>query len=170
MSGLYLEIGIADLKATLGRMSAWMAGQGQELFLADVGDYLLISHRRRFDAEQSPEGEAWTALSPRYQRRKERERPGTRKLVYDNFLKGTLTYQVNRNELLFGSNRPYAAIQHFGGKPGRKGGAGKGAQAAALPNAGGGIPARPWLGTSGADLREITELARDALARVAKGG
>ncbi|MNG19722.1 Phage virion morphogenesis family protein [compost metagenome] len=35
--------------------------------------------------------------------------------MLDGFLKNTLRYQVSDDELLFGTNRKYGAIHHFGG-------------------------------------------------------
>jgi len=36
----------------------------------------------------SPDGTPWAALSPRYAKRKERERPGVPKLKFDNHMLG----------------------------------------------------------------------------------
>jgi Phage virion morphogenesis family len=40
---------------------------------SDIGEYLLISTRQRFDDEVSPEGVGWAPLSPRYERQKAKQ-------------------------------------------------------------------------------------------------
>lgn len=145
-----LEIQDGEVQAALTRLAGF-AGPPLDLALRDVGEFLLIAHDQRFGAETSPDGEPWAALSPRYKRRKDRVRPGVRKLVFDNFMHGTLRYQVDRAELLFGTDRPYGATQHFG-DPNRN------------------IPARPWLGLSVTDDAEVVAIVADHLRRQAEGG
>ena len=81
--------------------------------LRDIGEFLLIAHDQRFASQASPDGTPWQALSPAYLKRKKKNRDKI--LVLDGFLKNTLRYQVNNNELLFGTNRIYGAMMHFGG-------------------------------------------------------
>lgn len=126
------------------------------LMFADMGEFLLIAHRARFEQEVSPEGEPWQQLTPRYKKWKERKRPGIKKLVFDNLMKGTLRYQVDSEGLSFGTDRVYGAIHQFGGRPWMAPG----------PAA---IPARPWLGTSAADDQRLVEMASDHVRRVLGG-
>ena len=81
--------------------------------LRDIGEFLLIAHDQRFASQASPDGTPWQALSPAYLKRKKKNRDKV--LVLDGFLKNTLRYQVSNNELLFGTNRIYGAMMHFGG-------------------------------------------------------
>lgn len=81
--------------------------------LRDIGEYLMIAHDQRFASQASPDGTPWLALSPAYLKRKKKNRDKI--LVLDGFLKNTLRYQVSNNELLFGTNRIYGAMMHFGG-------------------------------------------------------
>ena len=111
MAGATLEFDAAAALAVINEVAQAM-GRPEPL-LHDIGEYLMIAHDQRFASQTSPEGTPWQALSPRYQRRKRKN--GDKILVLDGYLKNTLRYQVNGDELLFGSNRPYAAIHQFGG-------------------------------------------------------
>lgn len=95
-----------------------------------IGDRLDLSHRERFDKQVSPQGVPWVPLSPEYKAKKKRRKDEI--LVLNAFLRDTLRSQPARDHLRFGTDRPYGAAHHFGYGPG-------------------GIPARPWLGTSDAD-------------------
>src|SRR5690606_31280034 len=111
MAGATLEFDAAGALAVINQAAQAMASP--EPLLRDIGEYLLIAHEQRWAAQQAPDGTPWQALSPAYQKRKRKNRDKI--LVLDGFLKNTLRYQVNGPELLFGTNRPYAAIHHFGG-------------------------------------------------------
>ncbi|MGY0523026.1 phage virion morphogenesis protein, partial [Pseudomonas aeruginosa] len=78
------------------------------VLLQDIGELLLNIHRHRFRAQVSPDGTPWQPLSPAYLRRKRKNRDKI--LTLDGHLRNLLRYQVEGNELLFGSDRPYAAI------------------------------------------------------------
>lgn len=119
------------------------AGDLQPAF-RDIGEYWLISTRARFDAEQAPDGTPWQPLNAGYQARKKKN--ADKILVLEGYLRDTLRYHVSPDELALGSDRVYAATQHFGA-PER------------------GILARPWLGLSAADEREVLTIIQDHLAR-----
>ncbi|MCY1431019.1 phage virion morphogenesis protein [compost metagenome] len=82
--------------------------------LQDIGELLLIIHRRRFREQIRPDGTPWKALSPGYLKRKSKNRDKI--LTLDGHLRNLLRYQLEGGDLLFGSDRPYAAIHHLGGK------------------------------------------------------
>jgi len=105
--------------------------------LADIGEYLMLAHEERFDAQESPEGEAWEPLSEQYKARKKRNK--SKILVLDDLLAGTLRYQTTASSLLFGTDRVYGATHQLGREEA-------------------GIPARPFLGLSGADEAEALRL------------
>lgn len=88
-------------------------GDPKPLF-GDIGEYLAIAHRQRFDSQTSPDGTPWAALSPRYLRVKKRNK--NKILVLDDNLNKSLAPQVSDTELLFGTNLKYAAIHQFGGE------------------------------------------------------
>lgn len=190
MAGAHFVIDFSSLEQAVAALQR-LANGGDQLMLADMGEYLLGAHQRRFDAEVSPDGTPWAPLSPRYKRRKDRERPGAKKLVYDNFLKGTLRYQVKAGELLFGSNREYAAIHQFGGDiniPARstlayfsQSAIGRGdsrfvkrrrsdfAQWVTIPAYTVTMTARPWLGLAPDDKAELARIVADHVGGALQG-
>jgi phage virion morphogenesis protein len=111
MAGVTLEFDAVAALAVVNEAAAALADPAP--MLRDIGEFLLIAHDQRFASQASPDGTPWQALSPAYLKRKKKNRDKI--LVLDGFLKNTLRYQVNNNELLFGTNRIYGAIMHFGG-------------------------------------------------------
>lgn len=108
----------------------------------DIGEYLDLSHRERWDREEAPDGTPWEPLSPRYRARKLRKKKPDKILVYDQQLRDTLSYRATRDSLEFGSNLIYAASQHLGREEIK-------------------LPARPWLGVSEADRDGILAIIGD---------
>ncbi|WP_447904483.1 phage virion morphogenesis protein [Pseudomonas aeruginosa] len=112
MAGITLEW---DGRRALDVLNAGSAALGDPSgLLQDIGELLLNIHRRRFQAQVSPDGTPWQPLSPAYLRRKRKNRDKI--LTLDGHLRNLLRYQLDGSELLFGSDRPYAAIHHFGGQ------------------------------------------------------
>lgn len=101
--------------------------------LADIGEYLLLSHEERWDKQVSPDGEAWLPLSAGYLARKPQNKDKI--LVLYGHLR-QLQYQATSNSLTLGTDKVYAATQQFG-DPSRN------------------IPARPFLGISQGDEENI---------------
>ena len=187
MAGATLEFDNSQALAIINQ-AAQALGDPSPL-LRSMGEYLLIAHDQRFATQTSPDGKQWQALSPAYQRRKKKNKDKI--LQLDGYLKNTLVYQVNGADLLFGSNRVYAAIQHFGGtidvaarsqqayfKQERSGAIGNRfvprrksnfAQWVTIGNYSIQIPARPWLGTSDADNDELANIALDYIRRAGFG-
>jgi phage virion morphogenesis protein len=186
MAGAQIEI--TKDSASEGVRSAIIALEGNalELMLSDIGEYLVRATRERAKREVSPEGEPWKALSPRYKKYKDKKRPGVPKLKFDFHMLGDqFTYQVDRDELLVGTNAKYGAIHQFGGDiniPARsqeaffslnkntgvsrfaKRSRANFAQRVTLPAYTIKMPARPWLGVSTEDAEEIGAIAQDHLS------
>lgn len=117
--------------------------------LAEIGEYLLDAHHKRWAQEQSPDGDPWAPLSP-----VTIERKGHGDILRDSdTLRGQLAYQLGDDELLFGSNLEYAAMMQFGGTTSPN---------SMIPNKP--IPARPFLGTSADDDAEILAILSDHLS------
>lgn len=76
--------------------------------MEDIGDYVLSETLLNFDAEQTPEGEAW----PQSIRAKEE---GGKTLQDRGHLRDSYTYAASATEVAIGSNMIYAAIHHNGG-------------------------------------------------------
>ncbi|MCY1366751.1 phage virion morphogenesis protein [compost metagenome] len=189
MAGVTLEFASQAVLAVINEAAEAMGNP--DPMLRDMGEYLLIAHDARFASQTAPDGTPWQALSPRYQRRKRKNQD--RILVLDGYLANTLRYQVGGGELVFGSNRPYAAIQHFGGEiqiaarsqqvyfrqDGKTGEVGnrfvkrKASNFAQWVSMGAytiRIPARPFLGTSEADDYALVNIAMKYLMPGVWGG
>lgn len=184
MAGATLEYAYKDALTVINKIAA-AAGDIDPL-LRNMGEFLIRSHYIRFNEQTAPDGSKWKALSPRYLKQKKKNKDKI--LTLDGYLKNTLRYQLNDGELLFGSNRPYAAIHHFGGeikkqardaevffKQNKNGSVGKQfvkkkqsnfAQAVKIGAHVVKMPARPWLGTSATDNTELTNIALRYMERV----
>ena len=146
-----VEITKNTVSPALGRLLDTLEGNGRDLMLRDMGEYLMGSTAARAARQVTPAGEAWPALSPRYKRRKDKLRPGLPMLKYDNHMLGDgLSYQVPPGEgaLYHGTSVRYGAAQHFGY---------------------GGIQPRNWLGLSDEDGVELVAIAQDHIARAVEG-
>lgn len=178
MSGAQVTITIddAELKRALRRMLSDLANPASAM--REIGEVVRNSSRARFKSETDPEGRAWVPNSDVTLMRYLGERSGSFKkktaaggqsltktgikriagkkiLTNRGRLADTLAYQLQDGgrAVAVGSNRVYAAMQQFGGTR------------AQWPHLWGDIPARPFLGLSGADRDEIVTILRDHLAR-----
>ena len=143
MAGVNLQIdlrGADAIQKALNRIA--QAGRNLREPLGDIGEHLLNTHRERWALEKSPDGIPWEPLSEGYVERKRRKRPAAGILVYDDLLKGALRYQIRGNALELGTDLPYGATHQFGRDA---------------------IPARPFLGLSKADERDVLDILREHL-------
>ena len=76
-------------------------------------------------------------------------------------LSGTLRYQADDFGVVFGSDRPYAAIHQFGGTITAKNAKALNVHGRRVKSVT--IPARPWLGLSAADEQRLLDIARKHL-------
>ena len=133
--------------------------------LAELGEYGLRSTRERFKSQTAPDGTAWAALQPWYQ--KEKRRNKNRILTLNGYLRGQMTWQlVGDRTVEIGSNLPYAAVHQFGAtiKPrAAKVLMFRGHVAKSVT-----IPARPYLGLSDEDRSEIVGRTLEWLQRIMK--
>lgn len=182
MAGTRLAIDQAELE----RLDAFMAEQAARDtsgLMKPLGEYLLESTQRRFKDQVKPNGEKWKELDERYARRKKRNKDKV--LTLRGYLRSYIHYQVTGGDSVeVGSNQKYAAIHQFGGEidmperqatvryrsvAGRVLFAGKKhkratEKAVTIPVHFVKIPARPFLGLSAEDDREISRIIRDWLA------
>lgn len=126
--------------------------------LKDIGEYLQRSVDDRFRSETDPQGRPWEPLSGFTKANKrndkiltERGGPG---------LRGSIHYRVDGDTLEQGTNKIYAAIHQFGGTITAKSGSlaigdPKGAFALVKSVR---IPARPYLGFSSEDSKEVERI------------
>lgn len=164
-----------------------MRADGLRLMLSDIGEYLLRATRDRAARQVAPDGSPWAPLSPSYKKYKDRKRPGVPMLKFDFHMLGDqLAHQVVGDTLFVGTNAPYGAIHQFGGqinrparstqayfRQDRSGEVGNRfvprkqsnfAQWVTVPAYQYNMTARPWLGLSLDDEREIVAIASDHLA------
>ena len=118
--------------------------------LREVGEYLDLSHRLRWDRAESPDGLPWKPLKAETVQRKIRKGRNRGILVESGNLRDLLRYQVSGEALYFGTGLVYGATHQFG-----------------RPEAG--IPARPWLGISDDDEIAIEGIVYRHLADVTGG-
>lgn len=143
-----------------------------------IGETLVGSTKRRFSSSKAPDGTAWkenTALTvDRYLARYsgvykksgelsaagERRKSGKKPLIGESRALGTtINYRVEGDTLYVGSPMEYAGTQQFGA---RRGAYGRTRRGSPIPL--GDIPARPFLGLSDDDRREVLEILREHLA------
>ncbi|QLP58641.1 phage virion morphogenesis protein [Klebsiella quasipneumoniae] len=111
MSGVTLTFNAQDALSKLWDARADM--MRPEPLLRSMGERLLEFHQQRFKEQKSPAGVPWKELSSRYRIRKRKNQDKV--LTRDGYLRNTLRWQVNADELLFGTDRVYGAIHQFGG-------------------------------------------------------
>jgi phage virion morphogenesis protein len=123
-----------------------------------IGEHLEKSTKQRFQDAKDPDGNTWEKNRPTTLDFYSREF-GTSAAINKKPLTGisselqtTITYQIQGGQLLIGSPLPYAAMQHFGGTT---------ASNSMIP--GKNITARPFLGISNGDEREIIDIMHDFL-------
>lgn len=183
MAGARLEFDLDDVQARQELAGAAGLLEAPQRLLGDIGEYLQGAVQDRFSAQQGPDGSPWTALTPRYKRRKKLNTDKI--LTLRGTLRSTIRYQLEPDAVLVGSDRKYAAIHQFGGTIDiaarsqhvffRRNDAGEVgrlfvkksqsnfAQRATLGAYTIKMPARPFLGISDADRDEISRLTQDHL-------
>jgi phage virion morphogenesis protein len=136
------------------------------------GDYLIRETVTRFEQERDPDGAAWEPLSPLTLAFKK----NTGILTETTDLRNSFSRKANRMSVKVGSDRPYAAVHQFGLKRALnisahrrkvKSRSRKGVQSGvAFVRAHErkvSIPARPFLGFTAQDEKELAALLNDHL-------
>lgn len=143
MAGSFIAIshhGVADAFDLLAKLYQQTGDLSEPL--ADIGEGLLLSHRDRWDAQETPEGEPWAPLSEKYRARKPRHADEVLRLNDD--LRDTLDYQVDPQALYFGTPLEYGAAHQFGREESN-------------------LPERPYLGLSEEDKQSVLEIIKGSL-------
>jgi phage virion morphogenesis protein len=129
--GLY-----ANALAALARLG----GSSLDRISYDVGEFLEVSARARIsDTKTAPDGTPWAPWSEAYDETRNHSQHSL--LVNRNDLFDSIQNYTSGDTIRVGTNLVYGAIHQFGSA-----------------GAEGGIPARPYLGLSREDEREITDL------------
>ncbi len=145
MSRIDIEIDDTAVQAALTRLAR--AGQDMTPAMERIAGTLLDVIGRAFDSESDPAtGAAWPDLKPRTiaRRQKAGHWPG-KKLQRSGQLLASMQSEYGPDYAVAGTNKVYAAHHHFGSKPEWRHN----------------IPARPFLGLSPADNRQIVNVIAD---------
>lgn len=118
-----------SVKATNGTVTLSLSA-GLERFEAEkpriyreIGQSLLVNIRQGFEAERSPDGEAWEPLKPATVRQRKGDAHPI--LQRKGRLKKTITWKVGPDSVIVGTNLVYAAVHQFGATINRAAGATK---------------------------------------------
>lgn len=141
-------------------------GANPRPLLEEIAAYGEASTRARFRSQTAPSGEPWTpSLRVRLF--------GGKTLTRDGHLGDSITHRADDQAAEWGTNRIYAAVHQFGGEI--KAVTGRHLRFA-LPGIGWRsvasvtLPARPFLGLSTEDRREILEMVGDHLRQLLRPG
>lgn len=159
MTGVTVKIDDKEVLAALHRLASI---GGLTPALKNIGEAMVASTQERFEKEEAPDGTAWVPLNEDYASAK--KGPGMlREAGFAGGLAGSIAYQLSGNSVIWGTNKVYGAVHQFGATIRPR-------TADSLVFAIGGavihakqveIPARPYLGVSAADDREIIEIIQD---------
>lgn len=140
------------------------AGADLQPALQDIGEYLVVATRDRFRDGVAPDGAPWAPNSPVTTARRGKGAAGKRPLIGETRQLSTrIVSRVTAHTVEVGSPLEYAAVHQFGAGKGQFGRSKRG------PIPWGDIPARPFLGLSEEDRREVLDILQEHLER-AMGG
>ena len=140
MAGIHITLDTRGLDKLQARIHG-LAGMDTTTLMPRLGEYLQASTKKRFRTETAPDDSAWAALAPRTLKRKKNNKGKV--LTARGFLRRGIRYQVlDKSTVQVGTDSVYAATHQYGRDEAN-------------------IPARPFLGLSSADRREITAIIRD---------
>lgn len=137
----------ADFGPVLGWLNALGHPRRRAEGLASIGGLIESQTRRRFDERRAPDGAAWPSWSPAYASTR---RAGQTLLVASGAFRDSVAWTLSGDALTVGSNLVFAALHQEGGSD----------DMAPGPAA---VPARPWLGVSPDNIREIQDVIGDWL-------
>ncbi|MCM2431963.1 phage virion morphogenesis protein [Agrobacterium rosae] len=153
MSGVSFQVTLDDETARLKLIDLVERMDNPRGFYKNVGELLLNSVGDNFDNERGPDGRRWVPLSPvtrELRQRKYGNSPLTI-LRVTGALRGSYNYVASDDDVRIGTSKIQAALLHFGGQAGR--------------NRKVTVPARPQVGVSSDDEREIGRMAEDWLSQ-----
>ena len=154
-----VEIRAQRLQRMLRQLAQVCSGDTLDGALRVIGEMLVRTARERIAAGVTPRGAAFTELSPvTISLRLKRGRGGARPLIdTGQLLDSGISYDIpEQNVLVIRASRKGAHAVQLGAV-----GAGRGRKVT--------IPARPFLGVSDADVREINAIILNIANRVRRG-
>lgn len=120
----------------------------------DIGEYLVVSTRERFERGEAPDGTPWAANSPTTLARKRSTKPG---IGETRQLSTRIHAQSNRDGVSVGSPMEQAGTFQLGARKGQYGNSKRG------PVPWGNIPARPFIGMSKDDEQQVLAIVQEYL-------
>jgi phage virion morphogenesis protein len=165
-----------DDKQVMGAMQRLMqASSRMRPAFQSIGEYLVLSIKRRFQTSTAPDGTVWAANSEATMMAMLHKRGGLSKktgkitkrgqglasakkplIGESQQLSTKIHYVADDQSVQVGSARTYAAVQQFGAKRGEFGRSKRGS-----PIPWGDIPARPFLGVSTEDKLAILDILEE---------
>ena len=132
----------ARVLAEIDRVFARLGSDGVQDIALSVGALVERQTKDRITTEKTaPDGTPWAPWSGAYAKTRNTGQSRANSLLIDSMnLLGSIQDYTTGDTVKVGSRTPYSAIHQFGGR---------------------GIPARPWLGLSTDNRREIEELVID---------
>lgn len=124
----------------------------------EIGAALVTSTQQRIEDEETPAGDPWPELAESTQQRRvsKRRLRGSEHILRDRgHLYNSITYLATATDVAVGTSRKYAALHQLGGTED-------------MPPGPAAVPARPYLGISEDDEREISEILLEHLAEAAQ--
>jgi phage virion morphogenesis protein len=144
MAGASIQIEIDDREVLAALQRLVDAGRDLKPAFEQIGEYLDLAHRQRWDRQEAPDGTPWAPLSPKTLARKHKKGRPLDTLVESGDLRDLLRYQASDDGLEFGTDRRYGAPHQFGREEA-------------------GIPARPFLGLSEDDKAAVLDILQEHL-------
>ncbi|GAB6392738.1 MAG: phage virion morphogenesis protein [Treponematales bacterium] len=164
--GAVVSFDLKEIDAVKNMLAkAALTSEKREELLGGIGVEMETQTQERFDTQKSPDGDSWKALAEKTRAYYLSKDWGGRSLLAgEGMLKDSVMSEVRDPwSVLVGATMEYAAVHQFGAeiKP-------KKAKALFVPGYGRlqkvNIPARPYLGVSGEDAKEIEIAVANYLA------
>lgn len=169
-----IEVDIDDRQVLEALERLQRSGADMKPAMQDIGEYLVVSTRERFEAGEAPDGTPWapntetaylgylgafknsTRKDGRLNARGTDRAVGKKPLIGESRQLSTKIHaRATAYSVEVGSPMEYAGVHQFGAKKGSFTGG---------RTPWGDIPARPFLGLSGDDRRELLEILQEHLA------
>lgn len=148
MAGIDIKFEFDDRQFQLACLHLIDRGERLRPLMLDIGEMLLESTRARFTTKTAPDGQAWKPLHPKTLAKKGGK--GST-LVFEGYLRDLMRAEAGDDFVDIGSALEYSALHQLGGT----------SEMAPGPAA---VEARPYLGMSEDDKRNVLEIGWDYLA------
>ncbi len=135
---------MAEIDRVFARLGSDGVAQIRDKVSSAIEDQTYL---RLVDEKTAPDGTPWEPWSERHAARRAATAPAASLLINKENLLGSIQNYSNGTTVRVGTRTPYSAIQQFGGR---------------------GIPARPYLGLSAENRREIEDLVIDVAGEYLK--